>query len=189
MAAIPLAVAEAAVARRPSTRSPRRHQAEEGAGLSPSSALSLIHLSKEPKIMTTESPIDAHWIPPLIPELKILERDGRWLCLSPQVPSWIITTRPRALLLRMVDGERTLQEYHEILEGQGIRAPLSALASFFQSAADAKLFGPARDAGAKSSWQDRKLTALYLHLTNRCNLQCSYCYRESSPRLPIAHDS
>ncbi|HEY4591757.1 MAG TPA: radical SAM protein [Thermoanaerobaculia bacterium] len=139
--------------------------------------------------MKTESPVDARWIPPLIPELKILERDGRWLCLSPQVPSWIITTRPGALLLRMVDGERTLQEYHEILEGQGIRAPLSALASFFQSAADAKLFGPARDAGAKSSWQDRKLTALYLHLTNRCNLQCSYCYRESSPRLPIAHDS
>jgi radical SAM protein with 4Fe4S-binding SPASM domain len=149
----------------------------------------LIHLSKEPKIMTTESPIDAHWIPPIIPELKILERDGRWLCLSPQVPSWIITTQPGALLLQMIDGERTAQDYHDLLSANGIEVPLTQITGFFQSAAAAKLFDQSRDTGEAGSWQSRKLKSLYLHLTNRCNLQCSYCYRESSPHLPVLHGS
>lgn len=138
--------------------------------------------------MPTESIVTPDWVVPVVPELKTLEREGRWLCLNPQVPSWIITTRPGALLLRMVDGQRTVQQYHDLLAGNGIEAPVSQLAGFFQSATDAKLFAQPRDPGA-GAWKDRKLTALYLHLTNRCNLQCSYCYRESSPHLPVLHDS
>jgi radical SAM protein with 4Fe4S-binding SPASM domain len=133
--------------------------------------------------------VDANWIVPAIPELKVVERDGRWLCLNPEVPAWICTTKPSSLVLKMANGSRSVREYHELMSSHGIEAPLAKLIEFFQSAVDAKLFERPEQGGSTMSWGSRKLTALYLHITNRCNLQCSYCYRESSPHLTVLHDS
>jgi radical SAM protein with 4Fe4S-binding SPASM domain len=139
--------------------------------------------------MLTESPIGADWTPPAVPELKIIERDGRWLCLNPEVPAWIVTTKAGAILLQLADGERTVQDYHDFLTNNEILVHLSQLTAFFQSAVEAKLFEMPSKTAESGPWESRKLTALYLHITNRCNLQCSYCYRESSPHLPIVHDA
>lgn len=137
--------------------------------------------------MTSERGVNADWIPPLLPELEVIERDGRWLCLNPRVPAWIVTQRPGALLLQMIDGESSVSDYERLLAAHGI--PTGAVGEFFAAAAAAKLFDPASSIERRTPWPDRKLTALYVHLTNRCNLQCSYCYRESSPHLPILHDA
>ena len=136
--------------------------------------------------MVAENRIDADWVPPVLPELRTMEREGRWLCINPRVPAWIITRKSGALLLELIDGKSTVGDYERILAGQGI--PSAGISEFFQAALDAKLFDPPSTAG-QGSWMDRKLNAIYLHLTNRCNLQCSYCYRESSPHLPVLHDA
>jgi radical SAM protein with 4Fe4S-binding SPASM domain len=136
--------------------------------------------------MMPKSRIDADWVPPVLPELKVIEREGRWLCINPRVPAWIVTKRPGALLLQMIDGASTVGDYQRLLAAHGI--PSSGIPDFFQSAAAAKLFETPGMAAA-GSWKGREIKAIYLHLTNRCNLQCSYCYRESSPHLPILHDS
>jgi radical SAM protein with 4Fe4S-binding SPASM domain len=139
--------------------------------------------------MTTARLIDADWIVPAIPELKVIERDGRWLCLNPAVPAWLRTTKPGAFLLQLVDGSRSVRDYHEILAAHDIAVPLSKLAGFFQSAVAAQIFAQPASGSPPDLWEDRKLTAIYLHITNRCNLQCSYCYRESSPHLAVVHDA
>ncbi len=132
--------------------------------------------------------LDVNWIVPPIPELKVVERSGRWLCLNPEVPAWIFTAKPGALLLQRVDGKRSIREYHEEMVSNAVDVPLPKLTEFFQSAVDRKLFERPEREGSLGPWEDRKLTALYLHITNRCNLQCSYCYRESSPDLAVLHD-
>lgn len=138
--------------------------------------------------MAGHLPIEVDWIVPAIPALKVVERDGRWLCLNPELPAWICTTKLGALLLQMVDGRRSIHEFHDLMSSEGIEIPLSRVAAFFQAARDAMLFEKPEHDGLQGAWGQRKLEALYVHLTNRCNLQCSYCYRESSPSLAILHD-
>lgn len=140
--------------------------------------------------MQTDRLVHADWIVPSIHQLKTTERDGRWLCLNPEIPSWICTTRPAALLLQMADGKRSVQEYRDLMGAHEIEVPLDSLVEFFQSAVDARLFeSPRNEDSAIDAWESRRLSGLYLHVTDRCNLQCSYCYRESSPRLSVLHDS
>jgi radical SAM protein with 4Fe4S-binding SPASM domain len=140
-------------------------------------------------VMSPESLVDANWIVPAVPELKVVERDGAWLCLNPEVPAWLRTTQSGALLLQLVDGHQSIEDLHSILTASGIPASIPQLSNFFQKALAAKLFEKPEHDSSTLPWESRKLSAMYLHLTNRCNLQCSYCYRESSPHLPILHDS
>lgn len=139
--------------------------------------------------MYAESLLDPQWVIPPIPELKVVERNGAWLCLNPEIPSWFCTTKSGALLMQLIDGERSLQDYHDVLVANEIPVTLDQLKDFFQSIADAKFFEKPQQDSSTSPWEDRRLRAMYLHLTNRCNLQCVYCYRESGPHLPILHDA
>jgi radical SAM protein with 4Fe4S-binding SPASM domain len=136
--------------------------------------------------MLTQS-VHSDWIVPAIPELKVIHRNEKWLCLNPEVPAWFRTTKSGALLMRLVDGQRSLHEYQDLLTAGGVEISLPQLTSFFQSAVDARFFEPPTYDSSSLPWQDRRLNALYVHLTNRCNLQCVYCYRESTPHLPILH--
>lgn len=138
--------------------------------------------------MSTEVCIDANWVAPAIPELQIIERNGSWLCLNPEVPAWLCTTKSGALLLQLVDGTLSVSEIRSLLEVNEIPVSLDHLTGFFQSVAKAKLFDKPQQNGS-TPWESRRLKAMYLHLTNRCNLQCVYCYRESSPHLPVLHDA
>jgi|GEM_PF-5189524 len=133
--------------------------------------------------------VQPDWIPPAVPELKILERDDCYLCLNPEVPSWLGTRRPGASLLQLADGETSLRQTHELLQQNGVPYSLEEIVQFFQEAVSHRFFDTPRDRAREHLWRDRMLRSIYLHLTNRCNLQCSYCYRESSPYLPVLHEA
>jgi radical SAM protein with 4Fe4S-binding SPASM domain len=139
--------------------------------------------------MSSASALDAHWVVPAVPELKVVERDSRWLCLNPEVPAWLCTTKAGALILQLIDGSRSIEECHAILAAHDIPLSLDQLVSFFKSVNAAKFFEKPQQDASTAPWESRRLRAMYLHLTNRCNLQCVYCYRESSPHLPILHDA
>jgi radical SAM protein with 4Fe4S-binding SPASM domain len=128
------------------------------------------------------------WVPSAIPELHLEEREGQWLCLNPAVPGWIFTTNLGALLLQLVDGQRSVGDIVQLLADGGVAVSEALVTQFFVEANEGLLFGtgqPLRD--PLEFWDDRRLAAMHLHLTDRCNLECTYCLRHSSPRIPIRH--
>jgi radical SAM protein with 4Fe4S-binding SPASM domain len=128
----------------------------------------------------------ATWIPPAVPHLVLRERDSRWLCLNPDVPSWLVSNRAGSLLLRLADGQRSIQDICALLDAAGIGVADRHVADFFLAARSAGLFAHGVDPqDPLTAWDGRGLGAVHLHLTNRCNLECVYCFRESTPRLAV----
>src|SRR4051812_45900275 len=132
--------------------------------------------------------MDDSWIPPALPELRIIERAGQWLCLNPAVPGWVITTQAGALLLQLANGRLSVDKIGELLRASGIDIPQAQISGFFRDASEGHLYpsGPADD-DPLGLWNQRRLSAMHLHLTDKCNLECTYCLRNSSPRIPIRH--
>lgn len=126
----------------------------------------------------------AAWAPPALPQLVLRERGENWLCLNPEVPAWFVTNRAGTLLLQLADGSRTIADIHHVLEGFGIKSKIEHVDSFFSAVRDSMLFSEGSEDN-EGEWETRKLSAVHLHLTNRCNLECTYCFRESTPRLPV----
>lgn len=110
------------------------------------------------------------------------------MCLNPTVPSWIITTQAASLLLTLCDGQNNVDDIAEFCLTSHVGVDRKYVRNFFQSARTRKLFDPPAEADDSSPWETRRLTAMHLHLTDRCNLQCSYCLRNSTPHIPIRHD-
>ncbi|HEV7646179.1 MAG TPA: radical SAM protein [Pyrinomonadaceae bacterium] len=135
-----------------------------------------------------ESVAFSDWIPRAMPELRIYERGERRLCMNPDVPAWIVTNEASALLLRLVDGEHSVGEIAQMLIERGILVDPLSVQGFFDQARDMRLFDPPVKRGLPNPWLARKLSAMHLHLTDRCNLKCTYCYRNSHPYIPIRHE-
>ena len=73
-----------------------------------------------------------------------------------------------------------------MLDESGIAVASRHVADFFLAARSAKLYSEGSDQpNPQVGWETRRLGAVHLHLTNRCNLECVYCFRESTPRLPV----
>ena len=73
----------------------------------------------------------SEWVPPAIPDLRLVERNGQWLCLNPSVPGWVITTRAGTLLLQLADGRRSVQEIGDLLRAGGLDVEQRDVAAFF----------------------------------------------------------
>jgi radical SAM protein with 4Fe4S-binding SPASM domain len=117
-----------------------------------------------------------------LPEnIVIKEKDGKFLALNPNVPSWLLTNQVGVLILRLLDGSqslgRVLQQVQQI-------DPLVTEADFLEfmvSARKARLF----ETGGLDLVAPRfPLRAVYLNVTEACNLRCSYCYAEERQKSP-----
>lgn len=148
--------------------------------------LSITPSRNEDQVTTTTEPVNAAWIPPAVPELVVRNRGEHWICINPRVPSWFVTNRAGTLLLQLANGARSITEIHWLMAEAGIAARTEHLEGLFADARKARMF-EAGDADGEIEWATRKLLAVHLHLTNRCNLECTYCFRESTPRLPVHH--
>jgi radical SAM protein with 4Fe4S-binding SPASM domain len=126
------------------------------------------------------------WVPSAAPDIVLQNSGEHWLCLNPAGPAWFVTNRAGALVLKLANGKRTLAEIHHLMIGSGVAAELDHTKALFQAARESLLFSDFQD-DSGAEWQARKVAAVHLHLTNRCNLECTYCFRESNPRLPIHH--
>ncbi|MBM9503135.1 radical SAM/SPASM domain-containing protein [Actinacidiphila acididurans] len=125
------------------------------------------------------------WVPPALPHLVVRQRGEHWLCLNPVVPAWFVTNRAGALVVRLADGVRTVSDIHRLLVASGVAMPLGPVMELFAAARQSLIFEQGADREGADDWGARRLTAVHLHLTNRCNLECTYCFRESTPRLPV----
>ncbi len=108
----------------------------------------------------------------------LIERDGKFLFLSPSRPDWIVVNKNTAISLSLCDGSRTKDE---------IRNELSAVHPEVEDAL--KIIDTFYDNGFlsenpninKSSNNTPKIYSVHLNLSRSCNLSCNYCYAEERP--------
>ncbi len=121
-----------------------------------------------------------------VSQLRVYNRGNQYILFNPTIPVWVYTNAVGAVLVKLVDGRRSVGEIAFIASENGIDR--TTVVDFFDKAYEVDLF----DVGEKSGrwhnrgyWKSRKIRSIYLHLTNKCNLSCSYCYRNSSPKISI----
>lgn len=102
------------------------------------------------------------------------ERKGRIVLINPTIPAWIVTNDVGELLLRLLDGSRTIQEAEDLaVEGFGENSK-EKIHAFYLNAINSSIF----DTIEKDPHHRFKLHIVHLSLSDSCNLNCSYCYAE-----------
>jgi|GEM_PF-4310619 len=118
-----------------------------------------------------------------------VERNGRVLLIDPEAPHWIATDTEGARIIRYLDGRKTLSDIaaaysrdHGTDWAKGwlhCRTLLQeALRSGFISTSP---FVRAPYPGRAEVLELDRLSELWLHVINACNLSCAHCLVDSSP--------
>ena len=118
-----------------------------------------------------------------VSHLRIYSREERYIVYNPTVPSWVHTNVTGALLVKLLSLLGSVAESINAAARNGIDKDSSQ--DFFSKMHNARMFEVA-DKSMRWTEQykkNRQLSSVYLHLTNTCNLSCSYCYRNSSPKV------
>ncbi|MBI4529926.1 MAG: methyltransferase domain-containing protein, partial [Candidatus Latescibacteria bacterium] len=123
------------------------------------------------------------------PALTIKNYRGMTIVVDPDAPNWIVTDDRGASILRSIDGRQTFGEIvpryahawnvdltrayvhcHDFLK-EGIRHRMVATVPFLQSS-----YG-----GRGEVLSLNRLSELWIHTNNSCNLTCTHCLVDSSP--------
>lgn len=125
---------------------------------------------------------------PALSELNVYKKGSHYLCLNSLGPSWMVTNELGALLLSLCDGKRTLRDIRAAFGAADLAPDPGLLLNFYCDAVRQGVFLD-RAPGAGAGHEHAQVSAVHLHLTNKCNLACSYCYRQSDPHVPIRHSA
>ena len=106
--------------------------------------------------------------------LSVYPKDDSYLILNPQVPAWIVTNASGLAVIKeygeCLSAEKTASKIHSLNGG----IPKEAVVRFLKHAEDASLFKEVAE--ASHVHKPYFLNALYLNMTQSCNLRCSYCF-------------
>jgi radical SAM protein with 4Fe4S-binding SPASM domain len=111
---------------------------------------------------------------PLLPRhTRIKKKKEKYLFLNPDKPSWVVTNANGAVALHLCNGTRTVGDICRIISQKMGSDKTPEITEFFRLLILEKHFfsdpEPHQYTGAG-------LQAVHLNLTNKCNLQCIYCY-------------
>jgi radical SAM protein with 4Fe4S-binding SPASM domain len=123
------------------------------------------------------------------PLIETLALDGVTVLVDPAGPNWIGTDGRGRRILELFDGSRT---FGQVVRAYAAEAKLDGAAAWQHVdtlARDAVRRGMLADApivrppyrGRASHLGSRRLTELWLHTNNSCNLSCSHCLVSSGP--------
>ena len=116
--------------------------------------------------------------PPKLPRDIVIKRQrDKFLFLNPAFPDWIVTNSNGALALKLCNGRRTIGEISSILSSFAKRDTKDEINNFFQEIVSKINFfsAPHKESNA---FHPYNLHIVHLNVTNKCNLQCLYCYAE-----------
>jgi radical SAM protein with 4Fe4S-binding SPASM domain len=122
-------------------------------------------------------------IRPFIPgSVTYQQRDDKHLFFNTSVPDWVVVSANSAYILSLCNGDRSIREIAASIREAGGAIDESAVADFVA-------FARRRGILKAPEWTDSaapqpampQLRSIYLKITNRCNLECSYCYAASGP--------
>lgn len=125
---------------------------------------------------------------PKLPVNFVTKRKGdKFLFLNTKVPDWIVTNSNGALALKLCNGKRTIGNISSILSKFAKRDIKDEISNFFQEIISKTNFFSTSDKES-DTFHPYNLNCVHLNLTNKCNLQCIYCYAdERSDSKNILH--
>lgn len=108
--------------------------------------------------------------------LRIFEKNGKFIVLNALAPSWIVTNINGVLILKLYDGVKTFDEIaDEALTITHLEIRDKVL-DFLDQAQKARLFQEQTEMPVHKPY---RLNSIYLNMTEQCNLKCVYCYASS----------
>lgn len=109
----------------------------------------------------------------LSPHVQEIHRGDKYIFINPNIPRWIVTDELGKLILSLFNGENSYDEIiSTAIEGLGDNKREKIL-SFCSSVLSSGLLN---DVGPRPRTHRMMLTSVHLSLSDRCNLNCSYCY-------------
>jgi len=123
-----------------------------------------------------------------LPSDIVIKRKGdKFLFLNPVIPDWIVTNSNGALALKLCNGKRTTGNISSILSKFAKRDIKDEISNFFQEIISKTNFFSTSEKES-DTFHPYNLNCVHLNLTNKCNLQCIYCYAdERSDSKNILH--
>ena len=124
-----------------------------------------------------------------VPPYHEIERNGLTLLIDPEAPHWIATDTRGAHLMRALDGRKTgTESVAAYCRDNGVDWARGWLhcQTFFSDALRAGFisttpFVRSPYPGRSDAVEIERLSDLWLHVTNTCNLSCAHCLVNSSP--------
>ena len=117
--------------------------------------------------------------------LKIYRRGEKFLVLNPLLPAWVVTNANGVLLIKIFAETLSTQETIREVSSR-TKIPVQSVVNFLEAARREGLFEVPPPPPAREPFQ---LRAVYLNMTDACNLRCVYCLaaarKESSARLTL----
>lgn len=114
--------------------------------------------------------------------LKVYRRGDKFLVLNPQVPAWVVTNANGVLLIKIFSETHSTQETVREVSSRA-KIPAQSVANFLDATKREGLF----EVPPPSVREPYQLRAVYLNMTDACNLRCVYCFaaarKESAGRL------
>lgn len=114
--------------------------------------------------------------------LKVYRRGEKFLVLNPSVPSWVVTNLNGVLTIKLFDETQSVEETVREVAKQA-NFPAQSIVDFLEAARREGLF----TVPPAPVYEQHQLRAVYLNMTDRCNLNCIYCFaaarKEQSARL------
>ncbi|MFK8254116.1 radical SAM protein [Ancylobacter terrae] len=119
--------------------------------------------------------------PRLDPAVAYFAREERHLFFNTALPDWIVVSANAAYALSRFDGERTVREVAGGLAALGSTVDEAGVAALAAFARDRGILALGAAAPARAALRAQTLGSIYLKITNRCDLECAYCYASSGP--------
>jgi len=93
-----------------------------------------------------------------------------------------VLNKEASFLFNLIDGEKTIQKIFKIAQKKDADITLADLKSIFEKFIDSEIVYFKKPKRFKFDQEPTQL-GVWLHLTNKCNLRCSYCYVAKSKEV------
>lgn len=112
--------------------------------------------------------------PSLSTYVQLVERDSKYIYINPNIPRWVVTDNFGSLIISLFDGDNSIEEIIETAVlglGENFR---SKITDFCNRVLESGLLDEVPP-GIHSKHR-MLLSSVHLSLSDKCNLNCTYCY-------------
>lgn len=102
------------------------------------------------------------------------ERENKIILINPEIPAWVVTNELGEVIIKLFDGTNSIDDIAEIVTSELNSLSKSDVLKFLNSVIESRIF----ETPQKELRHHYGLHIVHLSLSDKCNLQCKYCYAE-----------